>query len=172
MTRPCRSSQVSGWLAADLSTSLLRHVCPATHHCPRSHCNQVRYQLKVTMGSDTTATSGACRGLSVGMSTLAITAGEPEPRISGAAVMPIFQSATFLFAGEQTYDSVRYTRCNNNPSQEVGSSSPIRQSNAAAAGLHSGVLMCIVSGPKSSVVPAASLRTAQPCTPQQLAMCT
>lgn len=34
-------------------------------------------------------------------------------------VTPIFQSATFLYRGESTYDAVRYTRCNNNPSQLV-----------------------------------------------------
>ena len=75
------------------------------------------------MGAEDAGTHGAFHGLDLGMSTLAINAGEPEPRVGGAAVMPIFQSATFLFAGEEDYDSVRYTRCNNNPSQEVGRNS-------------------------------------------------
>lgn len=30
---------------------------------------------------------------------------------------PIFQAATFAYQGEDSYDAVRYTRCNNNPSQ-------------------------------------------------------
>ncbi|WIA36723.1 hypothetical protein OEZ86_007995 [Tetradesmus obliquus] len=52
--------------------------------------------------------------------TKCIHSGEPEPRIHGAAVMPIFQTATFAFTGAEVgYDGVRYTRCNNNPSQEV-----------------------------------------------------
>jgi O-acetylhomoserine/O-acetylserine sulfhydrylase-like pyridoxal-dependent enzyme len=51
--------------------------------------------------------------------TLAVHAGE-EPRFGGSAVTPIFQSATFVFTGEENdYGSVRYTRCNNNPSQET-----------------------------------------------------
>ncbi|HYK91779.1 MAG TPA: aminotransferase class I/II-fold pyridoxal phosphate-dependent enzyme [Acidobacteriota bacterium] len=47
--------------------------------------------------------------------TRLIHAGEPEPRISGAVAMPVFQSATFEYAGEKTYDAVRYIRLNNTP---------------------------------------------------------
>lgn len=47
-------------------------------------------------------------------------AGSDASRVDGSAVMPIFQSATFLTTGEEVgYDAVRYTRCNNNPSQVV-----------------------------------------------------
>jgi cystathionine beta-lyase/cystathionine gamma-synthase len=49
--------------------------------------------------------------------TKAVHAGTPEPRIAGAVAMPIFQSATFEYAGEATYDDVRYIRLNNTPSQ-------------------------------------------------------
>lgn len=53
------------------------------------------------------------------LDTLCVHAGE-EPRLAGSAVAPIFQSATFVHTGEETsYDAVRYTRCNNNPSQLV-----------------------------------------------------
>lgn len=47
------------------------------------------------------------------VSTLLVHAGE-TPRVAGAAVTPIFQSATFLM---QSGERVKYTRCNNNPSQ-------------------------------------------------------
>src|SRR5579862_2235316 len=49
--------------------------------------------------------------------TKAVHAGTPEPRIAGAVAMPIFQSATFEYAGEATYNDVRYIRLNNTPSQ-------------------------------------------------------
>jgi cystathionine beta-lyase/cystathionine gamma-synthase len=44
-------------------------------------------------------------------------AGEPLPRILGAVEMPIFQSATYEYAGEGSYHDVRYLRTNNTPSQ-------------------------------------------------------
>src|SRR3989454_3416645 len=47
--------------------------------------------------------------------TKAIHAGEPRPRIGGAVVMPVFQSATYEYAGEKSYDDVRYIRLNNTP---------------------------------------------------------
>ena len=49
------------------------------------------------------------------LATLAVHAGEPEPRIEGAVSIPIFQSATFETAGEKSYDAVRYVRLNNTP---------------------------------------------------------
>jgi cystathionine beta-lyase/cystathionine gamma-synthase len=36
---------------------------------------------------------------------------------AGAVEMPIFQSATYAYAGEARYDDVRYLRSNNTPSQ-------------------------------------------------------
>src|SRR5881398_2350341 len=47
--------------------------------------------------------------------TKAIHAGDPRPRIAGAVVMPVFQSATYQYAGEKNYDDVRYIRLNNTP---------------------------------------------------------
>ena len=49
--------------------------------------------------------------------TQLVHAGEPRPRILGAVEMPIFQSATFEYAGEGSYHDVRYLRINNTPSQ-------------------------------------------------------
>jgi len=51
--------------------------------------------------------------------TQLVHAGEPRPRIAGAVEMPIFQSATFEYAGEGSYHDVRYLRINNTPSQLV-----------------------------------------------------
>ncbi len=50
-----------------------------------------------------------------GIETKVIHAGEPRPRIAGAVVMPVFQSATYQYAGEKSYDDVRYIRLNNTP---------------------------------------------------------
>ena len=49
------------------------------------------------------------------LETKLIHAGEPEPRILGAVAMPIFQSATFQYAGETSYHDLKYIRLNNTP---------------------------------------------------------
>ncbi len=51
--------------------------------------------------------------------TEAVHAGEPQPRIGGAVVMPIFQSSTYVYEGETDYHAVRYVRLNNTPNHEV-----------------------------------------------------
>jgi len=51
------------------------------------------------------------------LETQLVHAGEPLPRIRGAVEMPIFQSATYAYAGEGRYDDVRYLRNSNTPSQ-------------------------------------------------------
>ena len=53
------------------------------------------------------------------LETQLVHAGEPLPRIAGAVEMPIFQSATYAYGGEGSYDDVRYLRNNNTPSQLV-----------------------------------------------------
>lgn len=53
------------------------------------------------------------------LETQLIHAGEPEPRIAGAVSMPIFQSATFEYAGESEYDALRYIRLNNTPNHQA-----------------------------------------------------
>jgi cystathionine beta-lyase/cystathionine gamma-synthase len=49
------------------------------------------------------------------LETKVIHAGEPEPRINGAVVMPIFQTAMFEYAGEKSYHDLKYIRLNNTP---------------------------------------------------------
>ena len=53
------------------------------------------------------------------LETKLIHSGEPQPRIGGSVVMPIFQTAMFEYAGEETYDAVRYIRLNNTPNHLV-----------------------------------------------------
>jgi cystathionine beta-lyase/cystathionine gamma-synthase len=50
-----------------------------------------------------------------GIDTRLIHAGEPEPRIEGAVSMPIFQTSTFEYRGEESYYALRYIRLNNTP---------------------------------------------------------
>lgn len=47
--------------------------------------------------------------------TKLIHAGEPEPPINGAVTMPIFQSSTYEYAGEESYHDLKYIRLNNTP---------------------------------------------------------
>jgi cystathionine beta-lyase/cystathionine gamma-synthase len=51
--------------------------------------------------------------------TKLIHSGEPSPLIEGAVSMPIFQSATFEYRGEQDYHALRYIRLNNTPNHEA-----------------------------------------------------
>lgn len=47
--------------------------------------------------------------------TKLIHAGEPTPLIGGAVSMPIFQSSTFEYKGQESYHDLRYIRLNNTP---------------------------------------------------------
>jgi len=53
------------------------------------------------------------------LSTQLVHAGEPRPRIGGALVAPIFQSATFETDSQRAYHDVRYTRLSNTTNHEV-----------------------------------------------------
>ncbi len=53
------------------------------------------------------------------LETRVIHSGELKPRIEGAVNMPIFQSATFEYGGEEAYEDVRYVRLNNTPNHLV-----------------------------------------------------
>ena len=49
------------------------------------------------------------------LETKVVRAGEPSPRIEGAVITPIFQSAMFEYAGETSYHDLKYIRLNNTP---------------------------------------------------------
>lgn len=51
--------------------------------------------------------------------TKLIHAGEPEPLIRGAVSMPIFQSSTYAYAGQDSYHDLKYIRLNNTPNHIV-----------------------------------------------------
>ena len=51
--------------------------------------------------------------------TKLIHAGEPSPLIEGAVSMPIFQSATFEYRGQQDYHALRYIRLSNTPNHDA-----------------------------------------------------
>jgi cystathionine beta-lyase/cystathionine gamma-synthase len=51
------------------------------------------------------------------LATKAVRAGVPSPRVAGAVVTPIFQSAMFEYAGETSYHDLKYLRLNNTPTQ-------------------------------------------------------
>jgi len=51
--------------------------------------------------------------------TKLIHSGEPSPLIHGAVSMPIFQSATFAYRGEQDYHALRYIRLNHTANHEA-----------------------------------------------------
>jgi cystathionine beta-lyase/cystathionine gamma-synthase len=65
--------------------------------------------------------------------TKLIHSGEPSPLIEGAVSMPIFQSATFEYRGEQDYHALRYIRLNNTPNHEVVHQKLAAVENAEAA---------------------------------------
>jgi cystathionine beta-lyase/cystathionine gamma-synthase len=50
------------------------------------------------------------------LETKVVRAGAPTPRINGAVITPIFQSANFEYAGETNYHDLKYIRLNNTPS--------------------------------------------------------
>jgi cystathionine beta-lyase/cystathionine gamma-synthase len=47
--------------------------------------------------------------------TKLIHSGEPDPRVMGAVSLPIFQTAMFEYAGEESYHDIRYLRLSNSP---------------------------------------------------------
>ena len=51
--------------------------------------------------------------------TKLIKAGEIVPKVLGAVSLPIFQSSTFEYGGEDNYHDVRYIRLNNTPNHQV-----------------------------------------------------
>ncbi len=57
--------------------------------------------------------------MSHALDTKLIHAGEPQPRVAGAVVMPVFQSSTFLCDPEKGYHDNRYIRLNNTPNHDV-----------------------------------------------------
>ena len=51
--------------------------------------------------------------------TQLIHAGEPEVLVEGAVCLPVFQSATFAYTGQDSYHALRYIRLNNTPNHRA-----------------------------------------------------
>lgn len=69
----------------------------------------------------------------VDIETKLIHSGEPKPRIEGAVVMPIFQSAMFEYSGGKSYHDIQYIRLNNTPNHVVLHKKLVALENAEAA---------------------------------------
>jgi cystathionine beta-lyase/cystathionine gamma-synthase len=67
------------------------------------------------------------------LETKLIHAGEPEPRIGGALVMPVFQSTLYETEGEPAYHDIPYIRLNNTPNHAVLHAKLAALENAEAA---------------------------------------
>ncbi len=65
--------------------------------------------------------------------TKLIHAGEPDPRVEGSVSIPIFQSATFEYAGETDYHDLKYIRLNNTPNHDAVHKKLAALENAEAA---------------------------------------
>lgn len=65
--------------------------------------------------------------------TKLIRAGEIRPGVLGAVSMPVFQSSTFEYCGEEGYDAIRYIRLNNTPNHIVLNNKLAALENAEAA---------------------------------------
>ena len=94
--------------------------------------------------------------------TQLVHAGEPLPRIAGAVEMPIFQSATFEYAGEKSYHDVRYLRTNNTPSH-LALHAKIAALEQAEAALVSASGMAAISTTLLTVLAAGDHLLAQSC---------
>ncbi len=94
--------------------------------------------------------------------TKLIHAGEPEPRIGGAVAMPIFQSATFAYRGEQNYHDLRYIRLSNTPNHDVLHRKLAALENADAA-LVAGSGMAAISTTLLALLGAGDRLLAQGC---------
>jgi cystathionine beta-lyase/cystathionine gamma-synthase len=94
--------------------------------------------------------------------TKLIHSGEPEPRIGGAVVMPVFQSAMFEYAGEASYHDLKYIRLNNTPNHLALHEKLAALENAEAALVTSSGMSAITSALLTMVSPGGHL-LAQDC---------
>lgn len=88
------------------------------------------------------------------LETKLIHSGEPKPRIQGAISMPIFQSATFEYKGEASYNHLKYLRLSNTPNHialhqklvalETGEAALVTSSGMAA--ISATLLSCLHTG--------------------------
>jgi len=97
-----------------------------------------------------------------GIDSKLVHAGEPEPLICGAVTMPIFQSSTFEYHGEDSYHTIRYIRLNNTPNHVVLHAKLAALENAEAA-LVTGSGMAAISTTLLTVLQPGEHLLAQDC---------
>ena len=96
------------------------------------------------------------------LETKLIHSGEPDPRIEGAVAIPIFQSAMFEYAGEKSYNDLKYIRLNNTPNHIALHTKLAALENAEAA-LVTGSGMAAISTTLLTLLPAGSHLLIQDC---------
>jgi len=94
--------------------------------------------------------------------TKLIHAGEPDPRVLGAVNLPIFQTAMFEYAGEESYHDVRYIRLNNSPNH-LALHRKLAALENAEAGLVAASGMAAITTSLLSVLTAGDHLLAQNC---------
>lgn len=94
--------------------------------------------------------------------TKLVHAGEPRPRIAGSVSMPIFQSSTFEYAGEESYHDIRYIRLNNTPNHLALHEKLVGLENGEAA-LVTGSGMAAISTSLLSILSAGDHLLVQDC---------
>src|SRR5215469_8050069 len=97
-----------------------------------------------------------------GLDTKLIHAGEPQPLISGAVAMPIFQSSTFEYASQTSYHDLRYIRLTKPPNDTVLPAKLAALENAEAA-LVAGSGMAAISATLFTVLAGGGHLIAQDC---------
>lgn len=95
------------------------------------------------------------------MDTAVVHAGDPRPRVQGAVVLPIFQSATYEFRGDGTDDELRYARYGNAPNQRAVAAR-IAALEGAGAGLVTSSGMAAISTAVQTLVRPGEHVLAQP----------
>lgn len=94
--------------------------------------------------------------------TQLIHAGEPSPLIEGAVSIPIFQSSTFAYQGENDYHALRYIRLNNTPNH-VALHQKLATIEGAEAALVTGSGMAAISATLLTLLGTGDHLIAQNC---------
>lgn len=96
------------------------------------------------------------------LDTKLIHAGTPDPRVQGAVVTPIFQSAMFEYAGETSYHDLKYIRLSNTPGH-AALHRKLAAAEGAEAALSTASGMAAISTTLLSVLSAGDHLLAQRC---------
>jgi cystathionine beta-lyase/cystathionine gamma-synthase len=96
------------------------------------------------------------------LETRLIHAGDPHPRFAGAVTVPIFQSATFEYAGQSNYQDLKYIRLSNTPNH-VALGKLLAALEDAEAALVTGSGMAAISTALLTVLKSGDHLLAQEC---------